>query len=205
MAILSLEHSRINTARGDIRDKALLWVAAALILASIFLPYWSLTLNAPQYPGGLHVHVYVNKMVGDVAEIDGLNHYIGMRPLDEAAQLERRISIPVLVAFALLIVAASFIRRRWAFLLVIPALVFPIVFMVDLWYWMRLFGQNLDPTAALSSSIKPFTPTVLGTGIIAQFSTVARLDQGFYMAMLANLLVAVAFVIRRRETREASA
>ena len=39
------------------------------------------------------VNAYINHLEGDVQEIDGLNHYIGMRPLGEAAQLERTISM----------------------------------------------------------------------------------------------------------------
>ena len=61
--------------------------AAVLFVVSIFLPYWNLTLNAPQYPKGLTIVAYLNHLDGDVSEIDGLNHYIGMRPLDEAAQV----------------------------------------------------------------------------------------------------------------------
>ena len=49
---------------------------------------------------------FVNRMTGDVAEIDGLNHYIGMRPLGEAAQLERAVSM-VAVAFLVLLVLAA--------------------------------------------------------------------------------------------------
>ncbi len=65
----------------------LLVLAAVMLVVSIFLPFWHMQLNAPQYPGGLHVVGYVNRMTGDVHEIDSLNHYIGMRKLDEAAQL----------------------------------------------------------------------------------------------------------------------
>ena len=36
--------------------------AAILIIISIFLPYWSLVLHAPQYPGGLVVNAYVNHL-----------------------------------------------------------------------------------------------------------------------------------------------
>lgn len=54
--------------------------AALLLLISIFLPYWQLTLLAPQYPEGLKMQAYVNHISGDVDEIDELNHYIGMIP-----------------------------------------------------------------------------------------------------------------------------
>ncbi|HBY97487.1 MAG: hypothetical protein M5U01_21310 [Ardenticatenaceae bacterium] len=186
-------------------SSVLLWVAAALLLASIVLPYWKLTLNAPQYPGGLHVHVFANKMIGDIHEIDGLNHYIGMRRLDEAAKFEREISVFAIVALALLVLAVSFIHSKWAILLALPALSFPFVFLADLWFWLRYYGQNLDPHAPLSSAIKPFTPTVLGTGKIGQFSTTAFVTYGFYLALLAGVLIIAAFVIRQRELRRVDA
>lgn len=203
MASITTIRTKTNTRQRQLRVTAqlLLWVAAAFLLVSIFLPYWQMTLHAPQYPGGLHVHVFANKLVGDIHEIDGLNHYIGMRSLEEAATFERQISVAAITALALLVVAASFIRKRWAILLAIPALTFPAVFLADLWYWMRLFGQNLDPHAPLSSSIKPFTPTVLGTGHIGQFSTTASVSSGFYLALLADLLIVAAFVLRTHERR----
>lgn len=36
--------------------------AAILLLASIAFPYWGLVLEAPQYPGGLEMRVFVNYM-----------------------------------------------------------------------------------------------------------------------------------------------
>ena len=40
----------------------LLGIAALCLIVSIFLPYWSMTLEAPQYPKGLTVQTYVNRM-----------------------------------------------------------------------------------------------------------------------------------------------
>ena len=176
----------------------LLGLAALCLIVSIFLPYWNMTLEAPQYPKGLHVRTYVNRLEGDVQEIDGLNHYIGMRPLEEAAQLERSLSIILISATALLVVAAIFIHSKWAVLLALPAVLYPFVFMADMYYWLRTFGQNLDPTAALSSYIEPFIPTVLGEGLIGQFKTVASLGPGFYLALLASILILVGLYFQRR-------
>ena len=177
---------------------ALLAIAAVLVLISIFQPYWVLVLNAPQYPGGLKVTAYLNHLEGDVREIDGLNHYIGMRPLAEAAQLERSLSIAAVLATGLLILAAVFIHNRWAALVALPALLFPLFFLLDLQYWLRDFGTNLDPTAPLSSSIKPFVPPVLGEGVVGQFSTVALPGAGLVLATVAALLVAVGLYFHRR-------
>jgi uncharacterized membrane protein len=176
----------------------LLGLAAVCLILSIFLPYWNMTLEAPQYPKGLRVQTYVNRLEGDVQEIDGLNHYIGMRPLEEAAQLERSLSFVLIGATALLVVAAIFIHSKWAALLALPAVLYPFIFIADMYYWLRNFGQNLDPTAALSNYIEPFVPTVLGEGLIGQFRTVASLGVGFYLAVLASILILVGLYLQRR-------
>lgn len=176
----------------------LLGAAAVFILLSIFFPYWKMTLLAPQYPGGLHVQVYVNRMTGDVNEIDGLNHYIGMRPLEEAAQLERSVSMVMIGLLGLLVVAAIFVHSKWALLLALPAVLMPFVFLADMYYWMRDFGLNLDPTAALSNSIAPFIPPILGSGFVGQFETIASLSIGWYMAFLGSVLIVVGLYYQRK-------
>ncbi len=175
-----------------------LGLAALCLIISIFLPYWNMALEAPQYPKGLRVHTYVNRLEGDVQEIDGLNHYIGMRSLEEAAQLERSLSILLIAVTALLVVAAIFVHTKWAALLALPALLYPAIFMADMYYWLRDFGQNLDPTAALSSYIEPFVPPLLGEGLIGQFKTVATLGPGFYLAILASVFILVGLYFHRR-------
>lgn len=170
----------------------LLVLAAMMLLVSIFMPFWNMALNAPQYPGGLHVVGYVNRITGDVHEIDELNHYIGMRKLDEAAQLEKSLSIMMIVALSLLVVGAVFIHNRWAALLTLPALTFPAGFLLDLHLWLSYFGNNLDPTAPLSNAIKPFTPPVLGTGTVGQFTTVATPGPGLILATVASVVILIA-------------
>jgi hypothetical protein len=178
---------------------ALLMLAAGLcLLISIFRPYWHMTLHAPQYPKGLKVHAYVNRLEGDVREIDGLNHYIGMRPLGEAAQLERSLSIIAIAALSLLLVGTVFIHTRWAALAALPALLYPAAFLGDLYYWLNDFGQNLDPRAALSSSVDPFTPPVLGKGAIGQFGTVAIPGSGLILATIASVLILFGLWYHRR-------
>lgn len=177
---------------------ALFALAAFCLLTSIFVPYWRMTLIAPQYPRGLQVQVYLNRLTGDVREIDGLNHYIGMRPLGEAAQLERSLSIFAVAVLSLLILAAIYVHSPFAALLTLPALAFPAIFLGDLYLWMRAFGQNLDPRAPLSAAIKPFVPPVLGEGVIGQFRTVAAVDRGFILALLASALILAGLYFQRR-------
>jgi hypothetical protein len=176
----------------------ILWLARFALLVSIFLPYWRMKLEAPQYPGGLYVHAYVNRLTGDVKEIDGLNHYIGMRPLNEAAQLERTLSIAAIIALMLLVEGAALVHTRWAALLSLPAIIFPAFFLADLYFWLHHFGQNLDPNAALSNAIAPFTPPVLGVGEIGQFRTIAWPGAGLVLSACAAVLIIVALFFHRR-------
>jgi len=176
-------------------------LARVVLLVSIFFPFWHMELEAPQYPNGLFLTAYVNHLTGDVREIDGLNHYIGMRSLGEAAAFERAASVWMMIAMVLLVEGAAFIHSKWAVLLAIPVITFPIAFVADLYYWMRSFGLNLNPEAPLSNSVKPFVPTVLGEGGIGQFKTYADLGTGYWLAVAAAGLIVVGFWFHRRAYR----
>lgn len=176
----------------------LLLIARILLLVSLFLPYWQMDLVAPQYPNNLHLTAHINQLSGDVEEIDGLNHYIGMRSLYEAAKIERSVGVYALILFIVLLELASFIHSRWAVLLVIPVLFFPFVFLLDLHLWMSHFGQNLDPNAPLSNSIDPFVPPVLGTGNVGQFKTVAWPGVGLILSAIASVVILIALYFHRR-------
>ena len=183
-------------------------LAAILLLVSMAFPYWRLVLEAPQYPQGLQMRVFVNRLTGDedptlddVREIDGLNHYIGMKSLYTAARIERAIAIPAVIVMAILIVVSAFWRSRWAWVLTLPAITFPFIFLLDLFLWMRNYGQNLDPYAPLSSAIKPFTPPIIGEGVIGNFRTIAYVQLGWMIAVGGGVLIIVALVIQSVMTR----
>ena len=173
-------------------------LAASILFISIFFPYWKLTLFAPQYPGGLEAKIYVNRLTGDIQEIDGLNHYIGMKPMGEAAVLERTLSIFMIVGLVLLIAGTIFVHSPFALFLCIPAILYPLFFLGDLYFWMRTLGMNLDSNAPLSNAIQPFVPPLLGEGKIAQFLTVASWEIGLYMSFAASILIIVGLYYHRK-------
>jgi hypothetical protein len=204
-------NSRNPTQQGTLISTALYIGAAVLLLASIFFPYWGLILQAPQYPGGLEMRVFANRMTGDedpaldeVSEIDGLNHYIGMKSLYNAAQVERAIALPAVFLMGFLLVVAAFWRKRYTWVLTIPALAFPFVFLADLGLWMRYYGLNLDPYAPLSSAIEPFVPPVLGEGVIGQFSTVSYVSIGWFMAVGGSVLIVAGLIAQLWTSRQES-
>src|SRR5688572_22764783 len=57
-------------------------IVIILFLTTLWLfPMWRIDLRAPQYPGGLSMQIWLNDVKGDVAIINGLNHYIGMKTI----------------------------------------------------------------------------------------------------------------------------
>lgn len=177
---------------------ALMLIAGAMLLISIFLPYWKMEMQAPQYPNGLEMTVYVNKVQGDVDEVDGLNHYIGMRPISEAGQFERSMSLIAIAALLALVVASIFMHNPCALALTWPVILYPGIFLLDLWLWMRSFGQDLDPSAPLSNIIEPFVPQIIGSGQVAQFKTEAIWMPGLYLAFAASVVILIGIFFHRR-------
>lgn len=177
--------------------------AAVLLVAALALPWWRFSMVAPQYPYGLNVTTWFFAVTGDVHEVDELNHYIGFMPLADIASLERHIAfLAGPLAVALLALAAA-LTTRWRALFVIPALTLPVVFLVDLAIWLQYAGHHLDPHAALSGAVQPWTPNLFGPGGVGQFHTYSSLEAGFYLA-LAAAIVAIAAVIRQfKEQRTA--
>jgi hypothetical protein len=180
------------------RPVRLLVGAAVLLLISLLLPYWVLHLAAPQFPGGLRVVAFVDRLEGDVHELEGLNHYVGLGSFDDAATFERSIAVYSILGLAALVVAGTAIHSRWVLVLALPALLLPVVFVADLQYWLYRFGNDLDPAAPFASAVGPFTPPVFGRAEIAQFETLALPGWGLVLAVGASVLVAWALVLHRR-------
>ena len=179
--------------------KVLLITAGILLLISLLFPYWRVELETGIYPKGLSLQIRPYRLEGDVEEIDKLNHYIGMRTLKSAGQLERVIAIPSIVIAALCLLIAPFVSRKWSLWLTLPGLVFPVIFLGELYWWLRDSGLNLDANAPLNQTIKPFIPPLFGDGQIAQFNAKASFQVGFFLALISAALSRVTFYLRKPE------
>ncbi len=180
------------------RPKRLLTLSSILLGSSIFLPYWELKLKAPQYPDGLRVTLWVNRLEGDVQELEGLNHYIGLPSFADGAVLERTVSVAGILALAALLLAGHYVHSRWALTLAGPTVLFPLFFLADLQYWLWNYGHSLDPRAPFSHAVGEFTPPLFGSGSIAQFDTLAWPGWGLLMALTASALAAAGMISHRR-------
>lgn len=176
-----------------------LFVGAALLLViSIFLPYWLLSLEAPQFPDGLDISAYVNRLEGDVVELEGLNHYVGLGSFDDGAVFERSIAVAAVVVLAGLLAASILFHSRWVVLFTAPAIFFPLVFIADLQWWLWRYGHSLDSTAPFADAVGEFTPPIFGPAEIAQFDTFALPGPGLILAVVAAATTAAGLWYHRR-------
>mgnify|MGYP006194056539 CR=1 FL=1 len=151
-----------------------------------YQPMWSFEFIAPQYPQGLELEVLLTGARGDVFEIDIINHYIGMSKLADAAVNERAFAPYALMGLSLLAVLIALVPNKWfGRIMALPIIGFPMAFVGIFFMWLYKFGHDLDPAAPVD--LTPFTPTILGTGIIGQFKTFAIPEVGFYLACFAAI------------------
>lgn len=164
--------------------------AAALLAASMWLPLWQMKLEAPQYPDGLELVAYGDRIAGDLAEVNIINHYIGMAEIAERPVVEMRLYRYAmgLLALSALVGIAS---RALSWLVLFGVAAMPLAVLVDLQYWLYRYGHDLDPSAPLRF-VEPFTPLVIGISRIGNFRSFSMVSWGFLAWVLAALLLGAA-------------
>ncbi len=160
-----------------IRFRSRLWLALLVIplVLSFTQPLWRISMEAPQYPQGLHMDVYAYKLGAghnghDIDEINELNHYIGMRRISRAEFADLDWIPFALGVLGLLTLRAAVIGKVRALVDLSVLTGYVTAFALARFvYRLYVFGHDLDPHAAVS--IPPFMPVVLGTRQVANFTT----------------------------------
>ncbi len=165
--------------------RIVLAVLVVPLVLSFTAPLWRISMTAPQYPNGLHMDVYAYKLVGgndghDIAEINTLNHYIGMHKIDDVAAADLDwipFALGGLAIFALRAAAVGNVRDLIDLLVVTGYVsVFALGrFIYRLW----VFGHQLDPRAPIKTP--PFMPVILGHKTVANFETYSMPQAGTYL------------------------
>jgi copper chaperone NosL len=186
-------------------SRLILLLAAVIVAAAVFFPLWKLHLIAPQYADGLDMQIYAYKIEGgglngnDLDEINLLNHYIGMKSIEQADFSEMQI-LPFMfgVFFLLAMRAAVFGEMKAVVDLFMVASYFGVFSIGAFYYRLYSYGHNLDPTAPMPT--EPFTPLIFGTQKIANFTQSSYPELGTYLlwVFMALLLAAIWFSRRAK-------
>ena len=106
----------------------------------------------------------------------------------------------VIAAMGLLLFGARKTGGLLYWLLVLPVVLLPLLFLIDYSAWLWWYGHRLNDMGAFT--VKPFMPTVFGDGKVAQFATHSYPSIGFGLMLLTSLLTGLAALIRRKQLAE---
>ena len=134
--------------------KIIFIVAAVSLLGTFLAPIWRITLEAPQYPEGVTMYIWINKISGNdpgtLQNINILNHYVGMKMIEPESIPELKYFPKVIIGMSLLGIVFGFINKKelwlaWGILL----LILGALGIYDFYLWEYDYGHNLADDAAI--------------------------------------------------------
>ena len=188
-------------------------LAAVPMVGSFFFPLWRIDLEAPQYPEGIGMLIRLNTVTGvkeqDLANINGLNHYIGMREIVPDAIPELRYMPWIVGALALGALGVALVRRPAAFRAALLGwlatfLALGLVGLADFWKWGYDYGHQLDPQAIIKIPGMAYQPPLIGSKQLLNFTAHSWPAPGAWCLGLAFALGAAALAVARRAPATAS-
>lgn len=180
----------------------ILFLLAGLLLLLLYIyPLWQIILLAPQYPDGVHMHIFIDKIggrdPGTLQNVNILNHYIGMKPIEPDSIPELKI-LPWIVAgfsisaFIFALVNNKYLFLVWTFLFVVAG----IIGMYDFYLWEYDYGHNLSPNAPMSFEDASFQPPLIGRKEIINFTAISLPHIGGWCAIISIICGAVATYLK---------
>ena len=175
---------------------------AALLMLFVF-PLWRITLFAPQYPDGVTMYIWINKIAGEtpgtIQNINILNHYVGMKYIEPDAIPELTYFPYIIWAMSFLGLVAAVVNNKWGYLLWFVLFVaMSVIGIYDFYLWEYDYGHNLSDTAPIKIPGASFQPPVFGTKDILNFVAQSYPHTGGYFAGIAGLFALIAFWLKAK-------
>lgn len=185
------------------QSRILIATASLLLIGLYFTPLWWIKLDAPQYPEGLGLYIWINQITGenpnDLQTINGLNHYIGMKHITPESIPELTL-MPYIVGFLILsgLCITILNKRNWLAVWIGIFLIVLIAGLVDFYLWEYDYGHNLDPNAPIKVPGMTYQPPLIGTKQLLNMRTTSLPYVG---GMLAGLSLLLSIFVWFREKR----
>jgi len=181
-------------------SRILIILSSLIMVALFFVPIWQIQMWAPQYPEWLTMQIWIDNITGDIAIINGLNHYIGMKEIHVEMFPEFEIMPYILGGIIALGIILALVGKQfgvWAYLTVL--VLAGIGGMLDFYLWSYDYGHNLDPTAAIKVPGMSYQPPLIGSKELLNFLAFSAPDIGGWLAVAAGVLAIAAAVIEVRK------
>jgi copper chaperone NosL len=190
----------------NVFSRGLLALASLLLVLTYFFPLWRIQLIAPQYPEGLRMYIWVNKITGgtefDLYNINLLNHYIGMKTIEPHSIPELKVLpfiVGFLIAFGLL--SAALGKRGLLYAWVLSFLSLALLGLADFYKWEYDYGHNLNPNAPIKIPGLAYQPPLIGTKQLLNMTASSFPDIGGYIAVISLLLGFLAMVLELKSSK----
>lgn len=160
-------------------SRLLLAVAVLSLITGYFVPLWQIQLWAPQYPEGLNMKIWIDRLSGAFDIISGLNHYIGMKLIKAEMFPEFHYMIYVfglLIAIGLFAVVMG--TRKWLWVYVTILALGGAAGLVDFYRWGYDYGHDLNPHAAIQVPGMSYQPPLIGYKNLLNFTAYSGPDVG---------------------------
>ena len=182
-----------------------MFVAAITMLLVIMFPIWKITLIAPQYPKGLHMYIWVNKIGGSepnvLQNINILNHYIGMKPIKPESIPELQYMQYIIIgisglAFAMALFNKWKLNLAWLILVAIMGA----LAIYDFYLWEWDYGHNLNLNAPIRIEGMFYQPPLIGKKVILNFIAIScpMLGALFLFISFISAFLAIYFGIKKK-------
>lgn len=181
-------------------------LAVACLMMLFFYPLWRITLIAPQYPDGVTMYIWINKITGDspgtLQNINILNHYVGMKHIEPDSIPELTYFPWVVGALGLLGLIAAFVNKSGLYLAwAVVFLVLAALGIYDFYLWEYDYGHNLSPTAPIKVPGMSYQPPLFGSKMLLNFNAISYPGTGGIFMGISMLLAFVAWWIKRKTAR----
>lgn len=186
-------------------SRVIIAIASLSMIGAYFLPVWFIYLMAPQYPEGLTMNIWLHKLSGQVDIINGLNHYIGMKPIKAEMFPELKFLVYILGFFIFSGLLVAFVgKRSWLLGLIILSILGGAAAMYDFYLWGYDYGHNLDPTAAIQIPGFSYQPPLIGHKTLLNFDAYSYPDAGGWIIIIAACVNVIVWVYEWLKVRKAS-
>jgi len=188
------------------QSKIIVIVASLILVLSFFFPIWYIDLEAPQYPEGIGLEIWLHKIAGrtpnDLVNINGLNHYIGMKEINPDAIPEMKI-MPFIIIFLIVFGLISGIsgNRSLVYIWIMLFIVVAAVGIYDFYMWEYDYGHNLNPHAAIKIPGMAYQPPLIGSKMLLNFNAISMPHLGSWVLVAAVVLAVIALIIDKKSRK----
>ena len=196
-SLANIEMNRLSVA-----SRVIIALTSLTIVVACFVPVWRIDLFAPQYPEGLVMKIWLNKLSGDVDIINGLNHYIGMKKISVEMFPEFSYLIFLVAAFIIygLVIAITGSRKILFSYLVVSALG-GLLALYDFYQWGYDYGHNLNPDAPIKMPGMGYQPPLIGHKKLLNFDAYSMPDVGGYIVITVVFIAGITWFLEYKKNR----